>query len=339
VTSTGPDHHDGDGRHARALRVVVLGAGAIGGYLGGALARAGHDATLLARGEHLAVIRARGLELRTPEDGAAPRPPVRVRATDDAEALPATDLVLVAVKSYSLDDVAPAAVRLARGGALVLPLLNGVDAAERLAQHGVPRDALLGGVVFLNAVRVAPGVVERRSLFRRVVLGRLARAPEDDADSTAARVAGVVRALREADVDAHESPRIEVELWQKLAFVAPLAAACGLGRCDVGTVRDAPLGRLLIERGVAEVAAVGVAAGVALDDDLVARTVAEIDALPARLYPSLLPDLRRGGPTELDVLSGAVARRGRQLGVPTPVHDTAVAALGAATGATGSSAS
>ncbi|HEY0780455.1 MAG TPA: ketopantoate reductase family protein [Gemmatirosa sp.] len=311
---------------AEALRVVVLGAGGVGGYFGGVLARAGHQVTLLARGDHLAAIHARGLELRMPGAGAPPMV-THPEATDDAGALPEADLVVVAVKSYSLGEVAPAAARLAAAGATVLPLLNGVEAADRLADGGVPRAALLGGVTVISAARVAPGVIERRSAFQRVVVGRFGEhaAPSE-------RVSRIVQAFLDAGVDAQASSRIEVELWHKLAFLASMAAACGLARRAVGAVRDASLGRLLIERAVAEIVAVGRAHGVAMDPDIGADTVAAIDALPAEMRPSFLADLERGGPTELDVLSGAVSRFGRRYSVPTPVHDTAVAALGATLG-------
>ena len=327
---------------AAALRVVVLGAGGIGGYFGGALAQRGHAVTLLARGEHLAAIRARGLELRTPA-GAEASARVRVPATDDAAALPNADLVLVAVKSYSLHEIAPAAALLAARGATVLPLLNGIDAADRLAEGGVPRTALLGGVAVVSAAKTAPGIIERRSAFQRVIVGRFgspaipnstAHVADDAVDELPLgyrRVARIVQAFRDAGVDTHVSPRIDVELWHKLAFLASMAAACGLARRDVGTVRRAPLGRLLIARAVAEIAAVGRAHGVALDPDLTAQTVATIEALPDAMRPSFLLDIERGGPTELDVLSGAVSRLGQRYGVPTPIHDTAVAALSAVT--------
>ena len=323
--------------HADALRVVVLGAGGVGGYFGGMLAHAGHDVTLFARGDHLAAIRARGLELRTPPEPALPSggtapasTPVRVpmNATDAPDALPDADLVLVTVKSYSLNDVAPIAARLANGGATVLPLLNGVAAADELAQRGVPRSALLGGVTVISAARVAPGVVERRSAFQRVVLGPLPGTPVAAEGRTGtARITRIVEAFQSAGVEARASSRIEVELWHKLIFLASMAAVCGLARRDVGAVRRAPLGALLIERAVAEIVAVARAHGVAVDSDIAAHTVAAIAALPDSMRPSFLLDLERGGPTELDVLSGAVSRLGRRYGVPTPVHDTAVAAL------------
>lgn len=321
------------------LRVAVLGAGGVGGYFGGVLARAGAHVTLLARGDHLAAIRSRGLELRTGPDAAASSDGatgarIPVDATDDPDALPDVDVVLVAVKSYSLADVAPAAARLARGGATVIPLLNGVDAAERLADAGVPRGALLGGSTVISAARVAPGVIERRSAVRQVTVGPLAAMPGDGGrDVRHAHADRLLAALRAGGVDARHSSAMDVELWHKFIFLTTLAAACGLARGDVGTVRAAPYGPLLVERAAAELVTVARAAGVAVDADVERRTVDTIAGLPAAMRPSFLLDLQRGGPTELDVLSGAVARLGRALGVPTPIHDTAVAALAAATGA------
>jgi 2-dehydropantoate 2-reductase len=305
------------------MHIAVLGAGGVGGYFAGVLARAGNTVVALARGPHLDAIRARGLEIRAAEGNfVAP-----VTATDDPAELTGSTFAVVAVKSYSLRDVAPAARLLAEGGTTLLPLLNGVDVADRLAALGVPRSAVLPALTFISSARVEPGVIERRSTFQRVVLG------EEDG-RTSARAEAVVGAFTGAGVDAQVSAHIDVELWRKFAFLAPMAAACGLARSSVGRVRRAPLGRLLIERGIEELVAVGRAAGITLAGDEVARTVAAIDALPEMMRPSFLADLERGGPTELDVLSGTVARLGRIRGVATPVHDTAVAALGAALGET-----
>jgi len=306
------------------MHIAVLGAGGVGGYFAGLLARAGNTVVALARGAHLDAIRARGLEVRDAE-GSFVAP---VTATDDPAGLAGSTFAVLAVKSYSLPEIAPAARLLAEGGTTLLPLLNGVDVADRLTALGVPRSAILPALTVISAARVEPGVVERRSAFQRVVLG------EEDG-RTSARAEAVVGAFADAGVDAMLSPHIEVELWRKFAFLAPMAAACGLARTNVGRVRTAPLGRQLIERGIAELVAVGRAAGVALADDEVARTVAAIDALPSSMRPSFLADLERGGPTELDVLSGTASRLGRLYGVDTPVHDTAVAALGAALGETG----
>jgi 2-dehydropantoate 2-reductase len=307
-----------------SLRIAVLGAGGIGGWYGGALALAGYEVTLLARAANLDAIREHGLELRSP-DGSVRH--ARVRVTDDSGQLGEPTLVIVSVKAYSLAEIAPVAARLGSAGAVVLPLLNGVDAADRLVADGVPQSALLAGVTFISAVRVAPGVIERRSAFQRVVVG----VPSGFSGPSATRSESIVQAFRGAGAEASVSPRIEIELWNKLAFLASMAAACGLSRASVGALRSAPLGALLIERAVAEVVAVAAARGISLGADATERTIAAINALPSAMRPSLLLDLERGGPTEVDVLSGAIARMGREAGVPTPIHDSAWTAIAAAT--------
>jgi 2-dehydropantoate 2-reductase len=301
------------------MRIAILGAGGVGGYYGGVLARAGHPVVLLARGAHLAALRARGLEVRTPEGAFT----AAVEAAGEPDEMGAVELAVVAVKSYSLAEIAPAARLLAERGAIVLPLLNGVEAADRLIERGVPGGQVLGGLTEISAVRVAPGVVERRSPFQRVVAG-------ERAGGLSARAERIAAAFRDAGVEARAAADITADLWRKFAFITTMAAACGLARSSIGPVREAPLGSLLIERAAREVTAVARARGVALtaaDDDGLLRSFA---AMPAAMKPSFLLDLESGGPTELDDLSGAVSRLGRLAGVETPVHDVATAALGVA---------
>jgi 2-dehydropantoate 2-reductase len=301
------------------LRIAVLGAGGLGGLYGGLLARAGHAVTFLARGKSLEALRARGLEVRTPEGAFVER----VAAFDEPAALGPADLAIVAVKCYALDAVAPAAALLAAGGAAVVPLLNGVDAADRLAAAGVARGRLLGGLAAVSAVRVAPGVVERKSAFQSLTVGELAGGLSDRAEA----LAGVFRG---AGIDARASADVAADLWRKLAFIASMAAACGLARAPVGAVREAPYGPLLFERAVREAFAVARARRVGVSEGDEEKTLRFIDGLAPGLKPSFLLDLEAGGPNELDDLCGAVARLGREAGVATPVHDTAVAALAAA---------
>lgn len=300
-----------------SMRIAILGAGGVGGYYGGILARAGHPVAMLARGGHLEALRGRGLEVRMPEGTFT----VGIEAAGSSEELGQADLAVVAVKNYSLHEVAPAARLLAEGGAMVLPLLNGVEVADRLVASGVPEDRVLGGLTEISAARIGPGIVERRSSFQRVVVG-------ERAGGTSERVERVATIFREAGADAAVSDDITADLWRKLAFISSMAAACGLARSPVGPIRDTPLGHLLIERAVREVIAVGRALGVGLKDDDESKILAFADSLAPGLKPSFLLDLESGGPTEIDDLSGAVSRLGRRAGVETPVHDVAAAALG-----------
>jgi 2-dehydropantoate 2-reductase len=301
-----------------SMDIAILGTGGVGGYYGGVLARAGHSVRLWARGDNLEALQQRGLEVRTPDDTFT----VKLPASGAASELGPVELAVVAVKSYSLAEVAGPARTLALGGALLLPLLNGTEVAEQLTALGVPKEALLGGLTMLSAVRVAPGVVEQKSRFASITVGELG-------GGTSARVGRVVAAFRRASVDIRESADVEVDLWQKFVFIASLATVCGLARTSIGAVRSAPGGGALIAGAVREAVAVARARGVRLPDEQEARTVASIEGLAPTMRPSLLVDLQRGGPTELDALMGMLSRLGGALGVPTPIHSTAAAALAA----------
>lgn len=293
------------------MRIVVIGAGGVGACFGGELARVGHDVTMFARGAHLDALRRRGVTVRTPEgEFTAP-----VAATNVVAELPSADLAVIAVKSYSLADIIPIARAVADRGADVLPLLNGVTAADELIAGGVPRHKVLGGLARVSAVRTDPGVVERRSGFQSMVVGELT-------GGLSGRASAIAQMFADARIDARASGSMEIELWQKFVFITAMAAVCGLARASIGPVRDAPGGRRLIERAVTEVVDVARARGVALPDDEGPRTCAYIDTLPATMKPSFLLDVEAGGPTELETLSGAVARFAGDAGIDCPVHET-----------------
>jgi 2-dehydropantoate 2-reductase len=299
------------------MNIAILGAGGVGGYYGGLLARTGHRVAMLARGAHLEALRAKGLEVRTPEGPFT----VAIEAAGDPDDLRGIELAVVAVKSYSLAEITPAARLLAERGAAVLPLLNGVEASERLIAAGVPKELVLGGLAEISAARIGPGIVERRSPFQRIVVGELAGGISERTERIAA-------AFREAGAEARASAEITVDLWRKFAFITAMAAACGLARAPIGPVRAAPLGNLMIERAVREVIAIARARGIPMPPAIESKIFDIIAALPEAMKPSFLLDLESGGPTELDDLSGAVSRLGREAGVETPVHDVATAALG-----------
>jgi 2-dehydropantoate 2-reductase len=318
------------------MRIGIVGAGGVGGYYGGVLARTGHEVHVLARGINLAALRQKGIEIRTPEESFV----VQVKAADDVKQFGPVDWAIVAVKTYSLSEVAPAARYLAERGAAIVSLLNGVDIADRLIELGVPKQNIIGGLTTISAVRTGPGIFERRGKVQQVVLGeftdpKLAQRKEQEPGG---RVERIAEAFRRAGAEVRVSNDIRTDLWRKFAFIAPMAAACGLSRTSIGPIRTTSLGRLLLERGIREVISVGRAHGVPLGDEEVDRIMKFSDALPETNKPSLLVDLEAGRRTEIDDLSGAVSRMAREKGVQTPIHDTAVAAISAASAVASSSA-
>ena len=303
------------------MDIGIVGAGNIGSYYAGLLSNAGNTVKLVARGPHLDAINARGLEVRTPDRMfvAHPAADQRPSLVDQCEA------VIVAVKSYSLEEVAPGIAAAAANGATILPLLNGVDVAERLVRLGVPRESIVGGLVSVSVFRTAPGAVERRSPFDRAVVGEFDRRPSD-------RAQRLVDAFTSAGVAAELSADITMDLWRKFSFIVPLNVVCGLSRGPMGPVIASERGRKLVTDSLHELAEVARAVGVPFSREEEAKTSRELLALGAGTRPSFLADLERGGPTELDLLAGTVSRLGHEHGVPTPVHDVATAAFAIATG-------
>lgn len=304
----------------KSLKIGIVGAGGIGSYYGGLAAKDGHDVRLLARGDHLAAIRAHGLEVKRPGEEFT----VQLDATDDGHALRDRDYVIVSVKSYSLAEVGPTLLEAANAGATIIPLLNGVDVPERLEALGIPRKSVAAGLIAASIFRTAPGKVERRSPFDRMVVGELDRSKSE-------RTRRFVEAFAAVGVDAKVSDDIGLDLWRKFSFIVAMNIASGLTRGPVGEMLSTERGRALLSAAVSEIAAVSRVAGTPLDAAEEARIQKEVLGMPHPTTPSFLADLVRGGPTELDLLAGAVSRMGKTHGVPTPIHDFATTVFEAAT--------
>lgn len=298
------------------MRVGIIGAGGVGGYYGALLSRADHEVIIYARGAHLDTLQANGITV----DDHGTRWVAPVRATNDIGELANAAFVIVAVKSYSLAEVVPAIAAAARGGATIVPMLNGVEVADDLQRAGIPVDRIVGGTTFVSASRVAPGVIQRHSAVERIVIGELDghRSPRIDEIASALGSSGVATTVTD---------QIEFEQWRKFHFICAVSAVCGLARGPLGAVRRRPGGMEILARAVAEIATVARARGVGIPADQEEQTMRTIAGWSDNLRPSLLLDVERGGPTELSIMSGAVSRLGRAAGVHTPVHDTAAALL------------
>ena len=292
------------------MRFAIVGAGGVGGYFGGKLARAGEDVGFVARGEHLAAIREKGLEVTGPGDSFLVRP---AKATDDPASLGAADVVIVAVKAWQLPELLPRLRPLVGTQTAVLPLLNGVEAPGQLAgAFGAPR--VLGGLCAVLSFVARPGVIEHLGAPASISLGELG-------GGTSPRVEAIRQAMTTAGITALVPDDITVALWKKFVFIASFGGVGGVTRAPAGALRSIPAVRELLEGAIAEVVAVARARGIALEEGQTAQTLAYVDTLPANAFPSMPRELFAGKRTELDAWNGAVVRMGREAGVATPVHD------------------
>lgn len=297
------------------MRIAIYGAGGVGGYFGGVLARAGHDVTLIARGRHLNAIRSHGLLLRTPGGDSRAHPP----ATADPAGIGPVDAVIVAVKSLHLPAVRAGIGPLLGPATLVVPLLNGVDAHEALLP-AVGRERMGKGLTRIISEVAAPGEIRHIGVDPYVALA------EWDGRASP-RAEALVAALAEAGVQAEIPPDIDAALWHKFLFVCSLGGVCAVCRMPLGPVRANPASRDLLRRAMEEIAAIAAARGITLPSDAVGRALEIFDSFPPEGTSSLQRDIAAGIPSELDAWNGAAVRMGAESGVPTPVHSFIHAAL------------
>ena len=298
------------------MRICVVGAGALGQLLGGLLARAGHAVSFVARGAALAAIGSKGLTVVTPAGSFETGP---LRASEKPSELGACELVLVAVKSWQVEGVAPTLAPLVGDGTMVLPVQNGVEAADHLAA-ALGEAGVLGGVCHVLATREAADRVRYVGIAPQETVGaRGGRRSE--------RVDRLVGVLAGAGSTARASEEIRVAPWAKLLFVEPVGSVGAASRSPIDVVRAVPETRAMLERAMREVEAVAAGHGVPVPPDAVEKAMVRIGALPAGATSSMHRDIVEGHPSELGEQTGAVVRIGREVGVATPVHDVLYASL------------
>jgi 2-dehydropantoate 2-reductase len=300
------------------MHIAIVGSGAVGGYYGAMLARAGERVTLLARGAHLQAIRDRGLLVWSPLGDFVARADVE---SDPARIGP-VDLVVLAVKTYHNPDVLPQLDALCGSATSVLTLQNGVDSVDELAR-AVGKQRVLGGTTYIATAKAAPGLIEQTGTHRRVIVGEVF----GDRRSVSSRVRDVVEVMTRADIEAEAVPDARAPIWEKLIYLSPFAGCTGAARRPAGDIWSDPVMRDTFLGASAEVEAVARAEGVPVADDILSRITDYMNDLPPSTRSSLLIDLQQGKPTEVEALQGAVVRRGEALGVPTPIMRTLYAVL------------
>jgi 2-dehydropantoate 2-reductase len=292
------------------MRIAMMGAGGVGGYFGGRLAASGCDVTFIARGRHLAAIRRRGLRIDSRDLGGA---------TVDPGAVGEVDYVVIGVKLWDTAGAGRAIRPMLGPRTTVLSLQNGVECDDVLAPI-VGEERLIGGVAFIASSVREPGVIEHIGTMQRVVIG-------ERGGGSSPRVEALHRAMLDAGITAEISEDIERTIWEKFVFLVGLSATTTLTRTTLGPIREDADGRAFLLDVMRETVAVGRGKEIGLPADYAENRLAFADGLPYDMTSSMHHDLENGNPLEVAWLSGAVARFGRELGVPTPVNHTVYAAL------------
>jgi len=297
------------------MRVAMFGSGGLGAFFGGLLARAGHDVAFIARGANLEALRQRGLTLKT-------LPPAEIRlpvhATSDPREIGPVDLIWCCVKTYDVQAAAKQMPCLIGPGTVILPVQNGVDAAEWIAAH-VAAHRVLGGLCLGGATLEEAGVVAQKTSRVRILIGEL-----DGSGSS--RLDHLHQALTAAGIEV-ETPRdIRVALWEKFLGVCGTHSLTALMRLPVSALFEDPETSALVRGLAEETKQVAKAAGVPLTDGAVDNVLEDYRRRGA-VYASIYYDLLAGRRLEVDYTNGAVVRLGRRHGVATPLNFAVYAGL------------
>jgi len=299
------------------MKILVLGAGAVGGYFGGRLAEAGADVTFLVRPQRAALLAKSGLRISSKAGGDLSLAPKCVVA---GGVHPVYDVVLFTAKAYDLQSAVEAiAPAMAGGKGNVLPLLNGMSHLELLdAQFG--RERVLGGVAYIASTLAPDGEIRHLNDFHRVAFGPRHAAQNSVCDAFAAAAAGAKSEFKRTDA-------IEQAMWDKWVLLATLAGMTCLMRAQVGDIAATGSGKALTLALLGECAAVAQAEGFATPEAVRANYGGMLTQKGSSMAASMLRDVESGGQAEGGHILGALLAIARKHGLATPVLEIAATHL------------
>lgn len=301
------------------MHFAIVGSGAVGGYFGARLARAGQQVTFIARGPHLEAMRTRGLEVRSAALGDFLVP---ATAEEDPERVGPVDVVIFAVKAYDNDSALPLLPPLLGPDTVVLTLQNGVDSVDEVA--AVAGEArVLGGTTYVATALEGPGLIVQTGVHRSIIFGEAF----GDRTQVSARVQAIADVMAPADIQVSPVADGRVPIWDKFVYLVPFAGFTGAARLPIGPIWKFPYVQEMYYAAAREVAAIAQAEGVVISADRFDRLKDYMDHVPPTTRSSLLIDLELGKRIEVEALHGAAVRRAQRLGVPAPIISTLYAVL------------
>ena len=291
------------------MKIAIVGAGGVGGYFGGKLCQAGNEVVFLTRGKALEAIRENGLKVKSFMGDFTVHPEV----SDRPDCVRGADLVMLCTKSWQIDEVGAAIKPHLKGDAIVLPLQNGADNAERLLKI-LPPENVIGGLCKIVSKIESPGVINHFTFVPEVIFGELSQeiSPRCQKIKTVFDKAGFKNKLSE---------NIHRDIWLKFLFITSISALGALTRSVLGTMREDPFLREKIMETAAEIVEVGKRQGVDIEKKDIQIALEMIDNGDFGTTMSLQRDMMEGRPSELENFNGYIVRKGDDLGIDTPVND------------------
>jgi len=302
------------------MRILIVGAGGVGGYFGGRLVEAGADVTFLVRPQRARQLASHGLIVESPL-GDINR---SVTTITSAGGIETPDIILVACKAYGLDGVLTAISRCTGQGTIILPLLNGIAHLDVVEQR-LPKATVWGGVAHIGVTLDPDGVVKHLNNLQVLMFGPRSGKPHSERAADLANDLDSI--LAASSVDGRLRPRTEQDLWDKFVFLSTLAGSTCLMRASVGTILETPAGERLILQLLDEAARVAEAEGFAPSSNRMARYRSQLTERGSASTASMLRDMERNSPTEAEHILGDMVARAYGHAIAAPGLEIALTHL------------
>lgn len=299
------------------MKFAMMGTGGVGGVFGARLAEAGEDVHFIARGSHLQAIKQNGLRVL----GGSPNDLLikPVHATSDPAEVGVVDYVFVSVKLWDTEQVAPMLKPMIGENTAIISFQNGIEKDEILRNHCSPRN-IVGGVAYVAAFIIEPGVIEQRGARQKLVFGEFTGKQSE-------RLLKLSEACHRAHIESTVSDDIERDLWEKFIVLIAMSAVTSATRLTIGKVRSEPFSRELLLDAMREAEAIAKARGVHVSEAIVDKQMGYLDGLAPDVSSSMHNDIEHGNRLELPWLSGTIVALGKQYNVPTPANKALVGVL------------
>jgi len=290
------------------MKIAIIGTGGVGGYFGGKLAKAGFDVTFLARGEHLKAIQQNGLMVKSIlgdfkiDD---------VKSTDNISAIGSVDLIILGVKAWQVKQLGHELRLIIKSNTMVLPLQNGVMAAEELCEYINPENIINGLCRIISKIE-SPGVINHFGFEPIIIFGELNNAQTD-------RIGLIKSIFDKAEINSKISHDILSDLWKKLIGIC-VSGLLAVTKSSYGELRELKETRQLMIELLTEIFNLSQKIGIMVDQDIVTKTMMLIDSLPYESTASLTRDVWEGKPSEIEYQNGAVVKLAEKYGIDVPVN-------------------
>jgi 2-dehydropantoate 2-reductase len=299
------------------MKFAIFGTGGVGGYFGGKLAQAGEDVTFIARGKHLDAIRESGLRVDSIGGDFVIQP---AKATDSPQSIGVVDVIIVAVKSWQLDEAVNQIKPLMGEDTFILPLLNGIEHMDALV-NAFGREHVIGGLCRISAFVAGAGYVKHVGLDPYIAFGELSGGKSE-------RIAALLNAFKNiSGITAEARENVELAMWEKYLLICAFSGVGAVTRSPVGVFRSIPETRAMFRRALEEVVLVANSRGVELTEKSVQSVMDRIDQTQPDTMASMQKDILEGRPSELESQTGAIIRMACAADISVPTHEFIYASL------------